>query len=303
MDSRYIDEIMALVAISNSHSFVGAARVLQRDPTVISKRLAALERRLGVRLLERTTRHVRLTDAGARLAERFRYATDLLVEAEEEAALSAAEIRGSLRIALPAAMGRVLVGPMLPEFLRTYPLISLEVDYSDRYVDMIAEGVDVAVRIGALTDSRLVAKKLSAHRRVLCASPDYINQNGAPESPEDLVSHNCLRFKGLASYPEWRLSRGDEQRTVLATGTLTTNDSEMLVAAALAGVGIIGTGEWQMNQLLADGKLVRVLPEWVLDAQVNLYLVRPSARFTPAKTKAFMDWLIEKFAPPPPPSA
>jgi len=174
MDSRYIDEITALVAISHSHSFVGAARMLQRDPTVISRRLAALERRLGVRLLERTTRQVQLTDTGARLAQRFRYATDIIADAEKEATSSAVQIQGALRIALPNAMGRVLVGPLLPDFLKRYPLIALEVDYSDRYVDIIAERIDVAVRIGKLTDSRLVAKKLGPHRRV----PSLLNRLG-----------------------------------------------------------------------------------------------------------------------------
>lgn len=300
LDSRHTEEIAALLAVADTNSFVAAGRVLQRHPTVISKRLAALERRLGVRLVERTTRNVRLTTAGRRLADRFRSAADLIAEAEQEASLGAAEIRGTLRIALPAAMGRLWLGPMLPEFLLAHPLVSVEADYNERYVDVVAEGFDAAIRVGTLRDSQLVAKKLCDHHRILCAFPDYLQHHGTPEKPSDLASYNLLGFTGLSSFPEWRLSKGDHREIVFTRGTLIANDSETLLAASRAGIGILGAGDWLMSRDIEAGHLVRVLPDWELDAQGGIYLVRPSVSFTLARVKAFVDWISAKFAYGPP---
>jgi len=298
--SRYTDEISALLAVASEGSFVAAGRLLQRHPTIVSKRLAAMEKRLGVRLIERSTRQVRMTDAGAQLVERLRSAVGLIAEAEQEASLGAAEIRGTIRLTLPAAMGRLWLGPMLPEFLNSHPHVSIVADYSERFVDIIAEGFDAAIRIGELSDNRLVAKKLCDHRRILCASPAYIEQHGQPTTPQDLAGHNCLQFSGFTSFPEWRLSNGNRQETMVPKGTLTANDSESLLAAAKAGVGILGAGEWLMSRDIGAGRLVRVLPEWLVDAQGGVYLVRPSSKFSPATTIAFKEWIESKFINGPP---
>ena len=300
LDSRHIDEIAAFLAVAAEKSFVGAGRSIQRHPTIISKRIAALERRLGVRLIERTTRQVRLTEAGVRLAERLRSARALIAEAEQEASTGAAELRGKLRLAFPAAMGRLWLTPMLPEFLIAHPLLSVETHYDERYVDLVAEGFDAGIRVGALSDNRLIAKKLSDHRRILCAAPDYIKRRGSPETPRDLASHNCFGFTELVSFPNWRLSCCGREETVVANGTLTSNDSEALLAAARAGLGILGAGEWLMSPDFKAGTLVRVLPDWTLNPQGGVYLVRPSAQFTPATTEAFIKWISAKFASGPP---
>ncbi|MDH4559015.1 LysR family transcriptional regulator [Pseudomonas sp. BN417] len=295
LDSGQSDEIAALLAVASEGSFVAAGRLLQRHPTVVSKRVAALEKRLGVRLIERSTRQVRMTSAGAQLEQRLRAAIGAIKEAEQEASSGAAEVRGMLRLALPASMGRLWLAPMLPEFLKAHPQVSLVADYSERFVDIIAEGYDLAIRIGELSDSRLVARKLGDHRRILCASPGYLEEHGVPGSPGDLDSHDCLGFTGFASFPEWRLSNGDRQETVVTRGSIISNDSESLLAAARAGTGIIGAGEWLMSRDLAAGRLVHVLPDWQLDSQGAIYLVRPSARFSPATTLAFMEWIESKF--------
>lgn len=196
LDQGRADELAALLAIAREGSFVAAAAALQRHSTGISKRISMLEQRLGVRLLERTTRRVRLTEAGARLAERLQMATDAIFEAEQEAAAGGAELRGRLRLAFPAAMGRQWLAQALPEFARQYPRLQLDVDYAERYVDLVGEGFDVALRLGTLGDSRLVARRLGDHRIVLGASQDYLDRHGVPASPGALASHNLLRYTG-----------------------------------------------------------------------------------------------------------
>lgn len=300
LNHQHSDEIAAFLAVAAQGSFVAAGRLLQRHPTVVSKRLAAMEKRLGVRLVERSTRQVRITDVGARLEQRLRAVIELMHEAQAQAAEGASEVRGTLRLALPAAMGRRWLGPMLPAFLEAYPHVEIIADYSERLVDIIDEGFDAAIRIGDLDDNRLIARKLSDHRRILCASPAYIEQHGMPRTPKELANHNCLRFSGLASFPQWRLHHGDAVQTVTPKGNLTANDSESLLAAACAGAGILGAGDWLMSRDIAAGKLLQVLPEWQLDGAGGVYLVRPSAKFPSAVVVAFKQWIEARFSPAPP---
>lgn len=296
LDSGRADELAALLAVAQEGSFVAAASALQKHSTVISKRISTLERRLGVRLLERTTRRVRLTEAGARLAERLRIATDAIFEAEQEAAAGGLELRGRLRLAFPAAMGRQWLAPALPHFARRYPGLEIEVDYAERYVDLVGEGFDAALRLGTLGDSRLVARKLGHHRIVLGASPDYLERHGTPGSPSDLADHNLLRYTGPVSTPEWRMRRGNLRGTVLPAGSYRSNDIYALLEAARQGVGIVGFGDWSMARDFAAGTLVHVLPEWQFEGEEGIYLVRPSGQFTPARTEVFIQWISAFFA-------
>jgi DNA-binding transcriptional LysR family regulator len=192
-------------------------------------------------------------------------------------------------------MGRLWLASLLPSFLRLYPALEVEVDYSESYIDLIAERFDAAIRVGVLRDSRLIAKRLGDFRRVLGASPDYIRRNGAPTTPQELSNHNCLGFLGLASFPEWCLSDGKRAETIVAVGSLRSNDSPALLEAARAGIGILGIGEWLLARDFAAGTLVRVLPKWVFDADGGIYLVRPSVKFAPARTKAFVAWISDQF--------
>jgi DNA-binding transcriptional LysR family regulator len=300
LDSNRIDELAALLAVAREGTFVAAGRSLQRHATIISRRIAALEARLGVRLIERTTRHVRLTEAGERLAARVRSASEVILDAEVEASANAADLRGRLRLAFPAALGRQWLAPLLPAFLARYPALMVEVEYSERYVDLVADGYDAAVRVGVLGDSRLMARKLCRHRRVLGASPAYLERRGVPVEPRELASHNCLAFPAFASFPEWRLSDGERTETVIAQGSLLSNDSLALLDAARQGIGILGAGEWLMARDFTQGTLVPVLPAWSFDAAGGIYLVRPSAQFAPARTEAFIDWIVELFHDGPP---
>jgi AspT/YidE/YbjL antiporter-like protein len=282
LDSRHVDELAALLAVARGGSFVEAGLSLQRHATIISKRIAALERRLGVRLLERTTRRVRLTEAGALLVERLRFAGNLILEAEQEASAGAAEIRGRLRLALPAAMGRLWLAPLLPAFLLRYPSLQVEAYYSERYVDLVAEGFDAAIRIGILSDSRLIAKRLGIVRRVLCTSPDYVRRNGAPATPQELASHNCLSLTGLPSFPEWRLWNGKRKEAVVARGSLVSDDGGALlgvlfglVPIPVPGVGTVtlGIGGGPLIVALILGRFRRTGPiSWVMPLPANIVL-------------------------------
>ncbi|AZL74168.1 LysR substrate-binding domain-containing protein [Pseudomonas oryziphila] len=290
-DSRRADELATLLALHDQGSFAAAGRQLERHPSVLSRRLGALEQRLGIRLVERTTRQLRFTDEGERLVERLRHASRLIDEAEQEAALGAAQVRGRLRLALPAAMGRRWLSGLLADFVLAHPQVTIDAEYADRFVDLVGEGFDAAIRIGELADNRLVASKLCEHLRILCAAPGYLARHGTPQLPGDLFSHNCLGFSGLRSFPEWHLTASGRQASVKVAGSLRGNDNEALLEAARRGVGIIAGGDWLMVEDLRAGRLVRVLPEWQLDEAAGIYLVRPSARLNTAVMRAFKAWL------------
>ena len=300
LESSDIDELAALMAIARMGSFVAAGRELERHATIISKRLAALEKRLGIRLIERTTRRVRLTEAGLRLVDKLLAASGLIAEAQQEAAEGAMELRGRLRLAFPGAMGRIWLASLLPDFLARYPRLEMEVDYTDRYVDLVGEGYDATIRIGSLTDSRLMVRRLADHQRILCASPAYIARFGLPAIPSDLRAHQCLEFTGFASFPDWNLSNGTRRETIEARGPLRSNDAAALLEAAKAGTGILGAGEWLMARDVAAGNLVRILPQWSFDADGGIYIVRPSTQFASARSEAFVSWAVEQFSHGPP---
>lgn len=305
LDSQHADELAALVALHEQGSFAAAGRALLRHPSVLSKRLNALETRLGVRLVERSTRHLHLTDEGLRLVDKVRQAAGLIADAQKEAAQGASQARGRLRLSLPAAMGRRWLSPLLAEFALAHPQIVLEVEYADRFVDIVGERFDAAVRIGRLADSRLVALRLGGHQRILGAAPAYLQAHGTPVHPEDLAAHRCLGFTGLQSFPQWELvhggssgdvPQGQARHTVLVRGPMVSNDSEALLTAAVMGVGILAGGDWLMSEHMAAGRLVRVLPQWRLDGASGIYFVRPSAAFSSAAMTALRDCLVRWFA-------
>ncbi|MFJ1301700.1 LysR family transcriptional regulator [Pseudomonadota bacterium AL_CKDN230030165-1A_HGKHYDSX7] len=299
--SNTFEQNAALLAVHEAGSFVGAGRLLVRHPTVISRRIARLEARLGVRLIERSTRQARFTEAGLRYVVKLQEARALLAEAEAEAQAAASEIRGQLRLAIPAALGRRWLAPLIAEFLAEHPGISIHTDYADHYVDLVNEGFDAAIRVGEMPDSRIKASRLCDNVRILCAAPAYLERAPALREPAHLAQHNCLVFTGLASYPQWRLHhRNGTVENVVVRGTLSSNDNEALLAAAVRGAGVMAGGEWLFSQDIAAGRLVRVLPQWQLDARSAIYFVRPSCRYAPAKTQAFKRWIKARLAPVPP---
>jgi DNA-binding transcriptional LysR family regulator len=299
MDGSQMDEIATFLAVVEARSFTIAGRALGRDASIVSRRVSALEARLGVRLLERSTRHVAPTAAGSRLHDRMQASLADMKEAEAEATQTTTAVAGVLRLAIPATFGRLWIAPMLPEFLAAHPGVSINVEYSDRYVDLLAEGFDIAIRIGQLQDSRLITKKLASHQRLICAAPSYLAVHGSPMAPGDLRDHACLSFSHLAGHPEWRFRKGDRISSVRVNGPLVSDDTQSLVVAATSGSGVVMCSDWLTARERASGSLKPLLTDWTVEGEGGIHLVRPSGRFTPGKTRSFIDWIVERLEEPP----
>ncbi|WP_233671865.1 LysR family transcriptional regulator [Pectobacterium punjabense] len=292
MNGTDFEQITAFLAAVEHGGFTAASKALARDGSILSRRVTALEKRLGVRLMERTTRRLALTEAGEVFHQRMLIALRTLQEIEQDTSAAAVGVRGTLRIALPATFGRIWVAPILPAFLAAYPELVVETAFEDRYVDLVAESFDVAVRIGTLADSRLVARRLAPSQRILCASPAYLQAHGTPSHPADLTKHACLGFSRLASHPIWHLRDGDKATAIRIAGPLVTDDAQSLVQAAVSDSGIAMVSDWLAGPELSSGRLVPVLSEHPVESSETIYLVHPSARLVPAKTRAFIDWIV-----------
>lgn len=296
-----LNEIRAFVALADTGSFVTAGRTLGKDPAMISRRLQALEGRLGVRLAERTTRRVELTEAGLAYLARVRPLLFDIEQADREAgAFAHGEPTGHLRLSIPGNFGRMWLGPIIIDFLVAYPQVTIEADVSNRYVDLVGERYDLAIRLGVLPDSRLIARKVADRRRLLVASPDYLARRGNPQTPADLVGHPCLCFTGRQDPYRWVFASGSKGPTSITVSSLLAGtDAELLVDAAIAGLGILQTTDWYVGQELATGRLVEVMPDWPVADRGAVYVVTPAAAGTPSKTRAFSDWIAARVATPP----
>lgn len=299
MDSAQADQTNAFLAVLETGSFTAAGRKLGRDGSVISRRVAALETRLGIRLLERSTRRVSATEAGTRFRARIGEAHAILRAAEDEARSMAQTPTGLLRISLPAGFGRRWIAPRLPEFLARYPTLEVECSLTDRYVDLIAERYDVGLRIGRLDDNRLLAKPLLTMQRLLCASPGWVRRHGRIAHPRDLAHKPCIGFTPLSTWPIWHLHRRGEHHALRVNAQLATDDVDTVIHAAINGAGVMLGADWVVGRELREGKLVRVLPGWTISEHEKLSVVRASRRNEPAKTRAFVDWLSGLFQQPP----
>jgi DNA-binding transcriptional LysR family regulator len=282
-------------------SLSGAAREFGLSTAVVSRRLAALEARLGARLLNRTTRSLRLTEEGAAYYEAC---TRILAEVEEaDGAVAAgrAEPQGSLKVALPASFGHQHIAPLIPQFAERYPKIQLALSLSDRAVNLIDEGFDLAIRIAELEDSALAARKLAPNRRVVCASPEYLRQHGTPRTPDDLAAHNFLVTTWGHDFSMSLDYKGPDGKpgSVRVSGRYACDNWEVLREWALAGLGVALKSTWDVRRHLEDGSLVALCPGYSFDTDVAIYAVYPHRRNLPAKTRAFIEFLAESFGPEP----
>jgi len=295
-DSLYEMSVFAKVVASGSLS--AAARDLGVSTAVVSRRLAALEARLGVRLVNRTTRRSALTDEGASYHEACVRILGEIEDADAVAAARRVEPQGLLKAALPASFGHLHVAPLVPQFAARYPKIQLALSLSDRTVNVIDEGYDLAIRIGELEDSSLAARKLAPNRRVVCASPDYLSRHTAPRTPDELQRHNCLTTTEL--HMNWDYKGPDGKRgAVRVSGQYACDNWEVLRDWALAGMGVALKSTWDVRRQLEDGSLVPLLSGYDFGTDVAIYAVYPHRRYLPAKTRVFIDYLAESFGPEP----
>lgn len=280
-----LDELSVFMAVLEAGGLAAAARKLRRSPPSVTRTLNALEARMGVRLVERTTRRLAPTEAGRRLTEEARRvlaAYDEAVRREEGGPL-----HGTLIVTAPVVFGRRHMTPVVGAFLDLHPQVKVELILNDRNVDLIEAGVDVALRIGALADSGLVARKVGQVRRVVVASPDYLARRGMPTKPADLAAHDVIYTASLGPAPEWRFGGLRPQATRLAP-RFTVNDVEATLSALHAGHGIGRALSYQVAEDLAAGRLARLLADHEPEP-LPVQLVTPSARLAPAKTRAFLD--------------
>jgi DNA-binding transcriptional LysR family regulator len=291
-------EVFAKIAGAGSLS--GAARALGLSQTMVTKHLAALEARLGTRLFHRTTRRLAITDAGRRYLE---FAERVLGDFEAaEAAVTAdrVEPRGLLRLNVPLAFGVRQIAPRLAAFAARYPGVTVELGLNDRLVDLVDEGWDLAIRIGALRDSSLVARRLAACRMVVCAAPSYLAAHGTPRTTADLAQHNCLGYTLAESgASRWRMG-GPAEINVPISGNLHANNGDALLAAALAGQGIIYQPSFIVADDLRAGRLRVLTLELPSSDRLAVYAVYLPDRTPSAKVRAFIDFLAPQFAPEPP---
>ncbi len=288
-----LDELTALVAILEAGSLAAAGRKLRRSPPAMTRLLASLEERLGARLIERTSRRLTATEAGRRLGEQARQVLAGYGDAMRETA--AGEVRGELRVTAPLVFGRRHVTPIVASFLEAYPDTRVELVLNDRSLNFIEEGLDLAVRIGRLADSSLVARRVGEVRRLLVASPAYLARRGAPRKPADLAAHDVIFTSGPPGPLEWRFHRSGREVAVRPTPRLIVNEVDAMLIAVRAGHGIGRPLSYQVADDLAAHSLLRLLPEWE-PKPLPVQLVTPSARHLAPKTRAFLDHAARSFA-------
>lgn len=285
--------IRCFVRVAELGSFSAAARDLRLSQPTVSKTVAALEERLGVRLLQRTTRSLALTEEGARYLETCERILAELDELESTLASGGREPRGTLRVTSPREHGELLVAPVVLRFLEAHPGMSVELVLEDRRVDLTAERIDLALRLGELEDSSLVARRLGAFPRLTAAAPAYLARRGGPASPRELAAHDCLVHTALSDPGRWsyRDRRGRTLR-VDVSGRLAASSNVVVRDAALAGLGIYLGPRWLVQDALEDGRLEPILETWTVPG-FDVHAVYPGGPFVPRKVRVFVDFLRE----------
>jgi DNA-binding transcriptional LysR family regulator len=292
------NELIAFHSVVKHSSFAKAAEELALSPSGVSRIVTRLEERLGVRLVQRTTRSLALTEAGAAFYARASQILADLQDAEAEVQKSTTKPRGTLRLSAPVVFGQLYVTPLLEQVLGHYPELSIDLTLTNRFVDLIDEGIDLAIRIGSLSDSRLIARRLCSNQRVLVAAPSYLARRGIPTCLEDLAGHDAVIYTGFTRPREWSLIGPDGPLSVAVSGRLATNNVDVLHDAARRGVGITVGPIQIVYRALLSGDLVRVLPQYEFEPSA-IFAVYPSARQLSTKVRAVVDFLVENFDDPP----
>ncbi|WP_250456270.1 LysR family transcriptional regulator [Caballeronia sp. ATUFL_M2_KS44] len=301
-----INALRYFVHIAMTGSFIATARRFAVPQSTVSRQIAALEESVGQRLLFRHTRAVRLTETGERYYAEVREALDLLDAATEALADGTdAALQGLVRVNAPVALGRLHIAPLLAEFRRMHPKVSVELMLTDAFVDPIQEGADITVRVGRLSDSSLVGRKLGTQTYLLCASPAYLDRHGTPDTPEDLRTHDCLVYHGQHGGQQWFFRRSEETayRAFQTSGGFRCNNAETLVEAALAGQGIVLFPTWiYQRDTLKRKRLVPLLTGWHASVEPDppdITLLFPQARLRAKRVQSLADFLVDRIGSPP----
>lgn len=288
--------IEAFMAVAQNMSFIKAAERMSKTPSAMSRKVHRLEKTLGVRLLNRTTRRVSLTEAGELYFSSSRELLQGLAEADSLVMSLNATPRGLLRVSAPEAFGRLHIVRAIAGFMKANSGIKVDLNLSDAYVDLVADQYDVAIRIGVLPESRLISRRLASNQRLLVASPDYVARHGLPRSPADLAGHKCLIFSRYPHFgAQWSFESGERYETVTVEGPLRTDSSTAAFEAAEHGLGIGLVARYLCNDALVAGRLVRLLPEWSATPEAGIHVVFSTKKHLPLKTRVFVDFLIDHF--------
>ncbi|MEH6437416.1 LysR family transcriptional regulator [Massilia sp. DD77] len=290
-------QIETFVEVAARGSLSAAARAEGIAPAMIGRRLDALEARLGVKLLQRTTRKLVLTDEGAAFLEDCQRILDELDEAENAASERSARATGHLLVSAPAGFGRQHVAPLLPSFLAEHREVTVNLNLNDRVVDVVGEGVDVAIRIASLNDSSLVGVKLADNHRVVVATPAYLKRYGRPQGLADLAKHNCLAISSEGSQRGWTFLDKGKPVTLKVSGNMVCNDGAVLHAWSLAGKGLAWRSMWEVGGQIASGELFTVLDEYSAPGN-DIYAVFAQRRHLPLRIRTFVDFLRRTYAQP-----
>jgi DNA-binding transcriptional LysR family regulator len=294
------DDMAIFVRVVELGSLTAAGRDMRMSPAVVSNRIARLESRLGVRLLNRTTRRVDPTQEGALFYEHSVTILNELEQAESLIYERTADPRGPIKVTAPVVFGRLHIAPHVPAFLARYPHVQVRLHLTDHLVDLIQERIDLAIRIAELSDSNAIVRKLTANRRVIVAAPSYLERRGTPRDPTDLLQHNCLllRFSGSRQY-RWTLQTPEGPVTLRVAGNMDANNGEVLREWCLAGQGLALKSIWEIVDELNTGRLKVVLPEYPPVGHA-IYALYPQTRFLSSRVRVFIDFLAEVYGPQPP---
>jgi DNA-binding transcriptional LysR family regulator len=289
-------ELTFFVLLAKKGSLSAVARELDITPPAVTRRLALMEQRLGVRLVNRTTRTLSLTNEGEMYLAQTTAILAAIHEMEESVASSRDEPRGLLRINATLGFGRTTIAPLISLFAKRYPELEVQLQLTDRPINLVEEAFDLGIRFGELPDTRLSARKIMSNRRFLCAAPAYLKKRGEPQTPAELTRHQCIVHRqNDDAHGIWRLTRNRKTETVKVGGALSSNDGDVVLGWALDGHGILLRSEWDAAKYLASGRLQIVLPDYKL-APADLFVYYPSRVNLPAKVRIFIDFLAEKFS-------
>jgi DNA-binding transcriptional LysR family regulator len=299
----HASEMAAFVRVVDSKGFSAAAGGLGLTPSAVSKLVTRLETRLGVRLLQRTTRALHLTAEGEAFYAAARRIVSEIETLEEQVSGQRDTPHGLLRVTTSVAFSTHQLAPVISEFMTRHPAVQLELLPTDLVMDMVEEGVDVAIRIGRLADTSFMARKIGEDKRLICAAPSYLARHGTPSRPEELAKHNCIVSRERPHLNRWQFRMdgpgGGEIREMEVAGRVAISEGEMQMQLALQGIGIVRLTRLTMAQAIRDGALVPVLDDFSADEPVPIHAVYPHRRHLAPKVPAFVNFLIEKFTPPP----